>query len=119
MPPCAVWTMTGTAKSALAHGSQHAHAVEPGITRSRMARRSPPARLFEQRASAASPLSTTRLVAEAAHRLEQAALHGIVVDDENCRCHGHRNRASIRRAWGICAFRINAHRVLNKRQKAA
>ena len=99
MPPWAVCTMTGIARSSLAELRQHRHAVEVGHDeveddeRDRRRRRG-----RSGSASAASPPSTAiGAMAEALdRRREQAALDGIVVDDEDGG--RHRGGDSVRRS---------------------
>ena len=91
MPPWAVWTMTGMAEPGLAHLAEHAEAVEIGHHEIEhdafevRAHRTPSSSAI----AASPPSAVTTLIAGLFHHvLQEAALYGIVVDDEDAL--GHR-----------------------------
>ena len=109
--PCAVWTMVGTARPVSRRRGQHAHAVEvrhDEVEDHQVDRRLVPGLEPCQRPFAA--LDGFGGVAEPTHqRLQQTALDGVVVDDQDGAGHrasDWRTRKSPAR-WAMSAIRVN------------
>ena len=106
MPPCAVCTITGMRQSGLAHAGEHAEAVEIGhhqIEHHRIDVAGVGA--GQQRGGSVAAFGDDHLIAVARdHVFEEAALHRIVIDDENPL--DHVRTCYLYRIGALCRSRI-------------